>query len=120
MHLLYTSDKCWFQHSEIVGEELQCKFCEKYFPNHSELLNHRKKYHPNVVPLCRNFSNGSCVYKSETCWFRHPQKEENINDENKNKDSESETIDIEVIEKLFKIMDNFTVEIRQMKEDMKK
>ena len=117
---IYTSDKCWFQHSEHISEEFQCKFCEQYFPNHSEVLNHRKKHHQNSVPLCRHYSNGSCVYTNETCWFRHAEKTEDVtNNKNQNRCTENEHLDKEVIEKLFKMMENFTVEIRQMKENNK-
>ena len=97
----------------VKGEEVQCKFCEKCFSNHSEYLNHRKKYHKNVVPVCRNDSSDSCVYTNETCWFNHAKKNEDI------KNNENEPMDKEVIEKLFNMMENFTVEIKQMKENNK-
>ena len=88
---IFTGDKCWFQHSENVGEEVQCKFCEKCFSNHSEYLNPRKKYDHNVVPVCRNNSSGSCVYTNETCWFNHAKKNEDIkNNENQKKNNENE------------------------------
>ena len=121
----YTDDKCWFQHSENAGEIFCCKFCDKEFSNQSTLLIHRKRYHANTVPLCRSYLSGSCVYTNETCWFKHAgnvsENNKNTNYENKNrgnkdKEVEKDTMDEEVIQKLFKMMENFTNEMRQLKE----
>ena len=121
----YTDDKCWFQHSENAGEIFCCKFCDEEFSNQSTLQNHRKQYHENTVSFCRNYPSGSCVYTNDTCWFRHAgnvcenerdKNYENKNRGNKDKEVKKDTMDEEVIQKLFKMMENFTNEMRQMKE----
>ena len=92
----YTDDKCWFQHSENAGEIFCCKFCDKEFSNQSTLLNHRKRYHANTVPLCRSYLSGSCVYTNETCWFKHAgnvsENNQNTNYENKNRGNKDKEV----------------------------
>ena len=71
-------------------------------------------------------------YTNENCWFKHAENNheyknsengnnhENKNTENENnhenKNRENENVDTEIIQKLFKMMENFMDQITQMKE----
>ena len=128
----FSDETCWFHHSENTRDSYQCNLCDNKFLNQSQFLNHRKTYHEHVVPTCRNYSNGSCPYTNENCWFKHVESihenensenenyHENKNSENENnqenKNSENENVDKEIIQKLFKMMENFMDQITQMKE----
>ena len=108
----YGIEKCWFNHG-TERSETKCNFCEQTFPNMSEFLTHRKKYHLQFVPPCRNLPNGACNYTNENCWFNH--KDNEMTNENENNENEIEE-NREVIQKIFKMMENFTKEIIQIKE----
>ena len=54
--------------------------------------------------------SGSCKYGNEKCWFNHGDSKDSIEDENNKK------TDIEVIEKLFLMMEKFTQQMVEMKE----
>ena len=41
-------------------------------------MQHRKKYHTELVPMCTNFQSGHCEYSS--CWFKHYENEESRKD----------------------------------------
>ena len=66
---------CWFNHSlkEAIpqAETFSCRSCEKTFDCHSDCLRHRKQEHINLVPLCKNYSNNTCTFGSNICWFKH-------------------------------------------------
>ena len=110
----YTDENCWFHHSENTGEGFKCNLCDNKFLNQSQFLNHRKTYHAHTVQTCRNYSNGSCMYTNDKCWFKHA---ENIQENKKIEyENENENIDKEIIQKLFKMMENFMNQITQMKE----
>ena len=115
----YSDETCWFSHSEITGDDFECNFCDKKFSNQSNFLKHRKEYHKHSVPACRNLNKGTCKF-SEKCWFNHSEREtlkgtETEDHANENNDTEIKETK-EVIQKLFKMMDNFTDELKQMKE----
>ena len=42
-------------------------------------MQHRKKYHSELVPMCSNFQSGNCEYLS--CWFKHNENEEYMKDQ---------------------------------------
>jgi DNA repair exonuclease SbcCD ATPase subunit len=96
-----------------LKNETKCNFCDQIFPNESEFLTHRKKYHIQFVPPCRNLPNGECNYTNKNCWFNH--KENLMINENENNENEIEG-NREVIQKIFEMMENFTKEITQLKE----
>ena len=106
----YGEVKCWFLHSNTSKSEMICNICEKHFPCQSEYLTHRKKYHKQIVPRCRNLQNGKCGYTNENCWFNHNENEENDIEIEENKQNN------EVIQKIFQMMENFTREIIKLKE----
>jgi hypothetical protein len=53
---------------------LNCRFCNqefKEFKIRSHFMNHRKDNHCEIVPICKNYINGSCEHVS--CWFKHSE-----------------------------------------------
>ena len=34
-------------------------------------MTHKKKEHIENVSICRNFSDGSCPFEDDSCWFKH-------------------------------------------------
>ena len=110
---VYGSEKCWFNHYSTEKCEIKCNYCEEIFSNQSQVLTHRKQNHRQFVAYCRNFKNGTCNYTNKNCWFKHNENE--ILNENENNEKEIEE-NREVIQKIFKMMENFTNEIIQLKE----
>jgi predicted site-specific integrase-resolvase len=84
------------------------KKCEKVFQNQSEYIKHKKKNHAKLVKLCNKFTNGTCNYGNERCWFRH-------NDIEIIKENENE----EVVQGILKMMEKMTERIFQMEMDVK-
>ena len=41
---------------------------------------HKKENHIEKVNFCRNFSNNTCIYGDEKCWFVHEPEPETSND----------------------------------------
>ena len=74
-----------------------------------EYLRHRKSNHEQILPTCRNFVDGSCIYGSEKCWFKHgetkDEKESNEKKQNENND---------MIQGILKIMEKITEQIFQI------
>ena len=64
---------------------------------------------------CRNANLKMCLYGAKKCWFQHNEQEDHQNNENENNEKEIEE-NREVIQKIFKMMENFTNEIIQLKE----
>ena len=52
-----------------------CKHCEENFHSKWDLMDHRKKNHPEKCRLCKNFVEGKCHFSDDTCWYRHYLKE---------------------------------------------
>ena len=118
-------ESCWFLHLEKTGTEdnFKCNFCDKNYKTLAQLLNHKKMLHEQVVPACRNYSNGKCIYTNDKCWFKHGDQHTNENDdkakeniENEEIGNKNENVDKEVIQKLLKMMEKFTHQITEMKD----
>ena len=54
---------------------IKCKICEEEFSEKWNLMMHRKSNHSNAVAFCENYKNGECRYTSESCFWRHEEKE---------------------------------------------
>ena len=103
----FGDEKCWFIHStkknQEKSSEYNCKLCDKVFSNLSEYLRHRKRNHEQIIPTCRNFKDGTCIYWNKNCWFQHGENEDD-NESNRNKLNEKN----EIIQGIFKMMDKLT------------
>ena len=79
-------------------------------------MQHRKRFHEQIVQECKNYTKGSCIYGKQNCWFRHKDNEstkeinETINKHNEDKTKENN----EVIERMMKMMETLTDRIVQM------
>ena len=47
-----------------------CNHCGENLESKNSLMNHRKKFHSEMISPCINFSEGKCNY-GELCWFSH-------------------------------------------------
>ena len=105
----YRDEQCWFIHatdkSNSSVSEYTCNICEKVCSNHSNFLQHRKKYHEEHVPSCKNFYKGECTYGNGKCWFNHNDNKIIIENEHENKD---------VVQRIFKMMEKMTDRIVKM------
>ena len=97
-------------------DDFKCNFCDKNFTTLAQLLKHKKSLHEQVVPACRNYSNGRCTYTNDKCWFKHCDQNTNENNENEDIINKNENMDQEVIQKLLKMMEKFTYQITEIKE----
>ena len=74
-------------------------------------LKHRKRFHEENVPACKNEKNGTCTYGNQNCWFKHSENEDiNKNEENGNSKIEKD----EVVQRLFQMMEKLTERIFQI------
>ena len=73
---------CWWKHTNHVHmnnpEQINCYICSDTYKTIEDLMKHRKKAHPNIIKRCNKFNDNKCVYRSDTCWFRH-EKDEEVN-----------------------------------------
>ena len=73
-------DECWYKHQENSRKQIpeyKCRICQKTFNSKVEFMKHRKSDHIEIVPICRNSSNGPCSLGTEICWFRHDNEYDN-------------------------------------------
>ena len=71
-------EKCWYLHQDVINTSndtdennaFNCKSCEKKFKSRYEVMNHRKEYHEDEVPPCKDFVEGrNCL--RHRYWFIH-------------------------------------------------
>ena len=108
---------CWFVHSQIKRNneavQFKCRSCEKTCISQSEFMRHRKQDHENIVPLCKNWVNGTCTFESTKCWFNHENQEKNNESENHEKSIKENK---EVIEKVLDMMEKFAERIQKVEQ----
>ena len=102
--------KCWFLHVSKSESSFECTSCDKIFPVKAKLLHHRKNTHLESVQTCSNMMSGFCKYGADKCWFKH------VNND-KNDKKEKEDGNEEVIEKIFEMMEKFTQQIVDIKQN---
>ena len=51
-------------------DKIHCKDCWKSLSTKCELMNQRKKSHPNLIKPCKIFLEGKC-YFDNICWYSH-------------------------------------------------
>ena len=106
----FGDNACWFLHTDASKSgEVDCSICGKLFPNINHLLNHKKKDHVISVEQCKNERSSSCKYGAQNCWYQHNLKTNN----------EGNDVNKEVIEKLFKMMEQFTERIINLENQRK-
>ena len=56
------------------GNGIICRTCKESFEDKNEMMNHRKRDHPNQVGICKNIAAGlNCRKGPAHCWYRHEQ-----------------------------------------------
>ena len=68
-----TNEKQLRNHMDIK-HMIKCRICERVFKEKRDLMFHRKREHVNMVALCRKFSENSCPYLEESCFWIHSDK----------------------------------------------
>ena len=78
----FSNSDCWFLHceSELYTSDWKCRLCE----SQSEFLRHRKNEHRNIVQMCRNAQDDTCIFGSLNSWFIHDAKNADLESEKKN------------------------------------
>jgi hypothetical protein len=107
---VFDSNECWFDHPDTVPrtlKSLKCRFCEKTLQNKSELMVHRKLEHPQKISACKKEMDGSCVFGSEKCWYKHGKIIENMDVE-----------PTDMISRLFGMMEKFTKRMEEMERQL--
>ena len=76
---------CVFNHSIIDTNMFLCFECGEQFETFRELMFHRKRQH--TMSSCRKFTENSCPFTDEACWFNHnePTPETNKNNQTTSK-----------------------------------
>ena len=110
----YEDSFCWFAHENNKVNMMQyyskCNICDLTFNNRAEYLKHRKLYHIDIVPQCKNKLEGACQYSDQSCWFNH-----SIEKYDRKERIEGEKIEYnEVVEKLFGIVEKVTERLAKL------
>ena len=99
----FGDENCWLDHCSTESKKFKCGLREQVFSVQSDFHSHRKEKHRQLLPLCKNFHNGTCVYGKELCWFKHELIEKRI------KVKSFDNLE-DVIQKLLQIMEIFQKE----------
>ena len=100
----FSDEDCWYQHKTQESslaqplKEFKCSLCGQTFNFKPDFMKHRKTEHPNNISFCKTYNNGTCNFGSEKCWYKHVEKQtevEEIDDNN------------EMITRLFDMMEKF-------------
>ena len=107
----FGDSRCWFLHKNGTVKQFDCTLCGETFAVQAKLLEHRRVYHLNSVKTCRSLLSGTCKYGKLKCWFNHNESGDVIETQ------DTEKANAEVIERLFKLMENLTKQIVDIKEN---
>ena len=91
---------CWFSHDQSknsVLPDFACNICDDKFKIQSKFMKHKKEYHTESIPMCRDKMNGYCHYGANYCWFKHEE----------NNDEKYETESSNMIKKLYDTLEIF-------------
>ena len=77
--------KCWLLHQKPKDapkerDQIECYVCKQTFRTRNGMMRHRKQYHEEVVPECRENLKGTCEFTGEdkVCWFKHSDKNQDF------------------------------------------
>ena len=78
---LFSDVKCWWLHdakqeSEKRGDTFKCYICGDTFGQKGQMMVHKKSKHEELTKYCNLFLDKKCIFKDETCWYRHKNKQE--------------------------------------------
>jgi rubredoxin len=101
----FSDEDCWYQHEtkesplDQALKEFKCSLCGHTFNIKSDFMKHRKREHPQNISICKTYNNGSCKFGNEKCWYKHIDKQSEM----------EEIIDDspEIITRIFDMMEKF-------------
>ena len=71
---------CWLLHTKQAPQSIECNMiecyvCKEKFRTRNGMMRHRKQFHIEVVPECKEFSIGQCDFagQEKMCWFKHTE-----------------------------------------------
>ena len=70
---IFDEDECWYNHmvnrQEVTDwlNNFTCNECEDAFKSKTVMMQHKKIYHIEMVPKCRDFLQGKCKLAENTC-----------------------------------------------------
>ena len=76
-------------------------------------MKHMKKEHVKHVQMCRNYIQGCCRYDTTNCWFKHGDDEKDVKDINENENQ------VEMMQKLFEMVEKYTQRIIMLENELK-
>ena len=55
--------------------DIECYVCKQNFRTRNGMMKHRKQYHEEVVPDCREYLKGTCEFvgQDKVCLFKHSE-----------------------------------------------
>jgi hypothetical protein len=61
-------------------KEIERYVCKQKFRTRNGMMRHRKQYHEEVVPECREYLKGTCdfVGQDQVCWFKHSKRNQDF------------------------------------------
>ena len=81
----FTETKCWNLHTKpqnvtlLPGaktkdkEEVECFVCKQKFRTRKGMMMHRKQFHLEMVPECKEYVSNTCGFTNKTCWYKHTE-----------------------------------------------
>ena len=71
----FTDVSCWWKHTDMETENMQCFTCGRMFNSKLELMCHKKNSHGDKVQPCMKYLKGICIFQSKYCWYAHETKD---------------------------------------------
>ena len=92
----YEDSFCWFAHEKTKVNMMctysKCNICDLTLKSRPEYLKHRKQFHIDIVPECKNKMNRACQYGDTNCWFKHSIEKYNTKEQNEGKNIENDEL----------------------------
>ena len=73
----FSSEQCWWNHTEENETCIECYFCELTFITRNDVMLHRKREHAKTVKQCTKDLESNCPLNDTSCWFKHQEKSAN-------------------------------------------
>ena len=80
----FTEKQCWNLHKKqssdtvqvgkpVDREEFECFICKNTFRTRKGMMMHRKQFHLQEVPECKEYLKQICGFTTKTCWYIHTE-----------------------------------------------
>ena len=79
---VFSSSSCWWNHDNQPNNEnseriIKCYICSETFKEIRSMMVHKKNKHIESIRYCNLFLDNKCVFKEESCWFKHTDNSKN-------------------------------------------